>query len=137
MKLDDSGCFFIKRKTDKSIWVALYYKTNYLLKKHPHAKITMIDEKTKKFKDKPYSRNRVFIAFFDKHGRDYIAMKDFTYKETEQMIENDAEEIYDCNDYTSALDLYTKMKETGLSKFYTKKWVEHNYEFVKGQLEKM
>jgi hypothetical protein len=44
--------------------------------------------------------------------------KDVSYKEMEKMITNDSQEIYDFEDS----DLYEKIKETGLDKFYTKKW---------------
>jgi len=57
--------------------------------------------------------------------------KDVSYKEMEKIITNDSQEIYDFEDS----DLYEKMKETGLDKFYTKKWFKTNFDFVKGQLD--
>lgn len=136
MKLQDFGSFIVKRK-DNSIWTIIYFKTNYLLKKHPNYKLTTLDEKTKKFKVKNHSPNKAWFAVFDKHGRDGISLKDSTYKETEQFIKKDSQEIYNYSDYTNSLDLYIKMKESGLNKFYTKKWVESNYNFIKSQLDKL
>ena len=60
--------------------------------------------------------------------------KDVSYTEIEKMITKDSQEIYDFEDFTE-LDLYEKMKETGLDKFYTKKWFKKNFDFVKGQLD--
>ena len=59
--------------------------------------------------------------------------KDVSYKEMEKMITKDSQEIYDFEDS----DLYEKMKETGLDKFYTKKWFKTKIDFVKGQLDTM
>lgn len=47
------------------------------------------------------------------------------------MITKDSQEIYDFEDS----DIYEKMKETGLDKFYTKKWFKTNSDFVKKQLD--
>ena len=46
-------------------------------------------------------------------------------------------ESYNYDDYAKSLDLYNKMKESasGLDKFYTKKWFDNNYKFIKRQLE--
>ena len=53
------------------------------------------------------------------------------------MIKKNAVEYYNYDDYAKSLDLYNKMKEStsGLDKFYTKKWFDNNYKFIKRQLE--
>ena len=76
------------------------------------------DMKTKQFKEKNHSPNKIWGVFFDNKGRDYVMDKDVSYKEMEKMITKDSQEIYDFEDS----DLYEKMKETGVDKFYTKKW---------------
>jgi len=137
MKLNDFGAFFIKRKKDKSVWTALYYKTNFMLKLNPNAKTSIYDEKTRSFKVKKHSPNKAWIVFFDKDGRDYISMKEFTYKEIEKMITQDLDKLYDATEYQTSLDLFKKMKEDDpkLRSFYTKKWFEHKYKFIKQQLD--
>jgi len=135
--LNDFGAFFIKRKKEKSVWTALYYKTNFMLKQNPNAKTSIYDEKTRSFKVKKHSPNKAWIAFFDKNGRDFISMKEFTYKEIKEMIAQDLDKLYDANEYETSLDLWKKMKEDDpkLSSFYTKKWFEQKYEFIKRQLD--
>jgi hypothetical protein len=130
MIFKDYGCFFIKKK-DKSIWIVIYYKTNYLLKKQPNVKFPSFDVKTKQFKEKKHLPNKIWGVFFDNKGRDHLMDKDVSYKEMEKMITIDSQEIYDFEDS----DLYEKIKETGLDKFYTKKWFKTNFDFVKGQLD--
>ena len=53
------------------------------------------------------------------------------------MIKKNEVEYYNYDDYAKSLDLYNKMKESasGLDKFYTKKWFDNNYKFIKRQLE--
>ena len=130
MIFKDVGCFFIKKK-DKSIWIVIYSKTNYLLKKYPNVKFASFDVKTKQFKEKKHGPNKIWGVFFDNKGKDHLMDKDVSYKEMEKIITNDSQEIYDFEDS----DLYEKMKETGLDKFYTKKWFKTNLDFVKGQLD--
>jgi hypothetical protein len=134
MIFKDIGCFFIKKK-DKSIWIVIYFKTNYLLKKNPNIKFPFFDIKTNQFKEKKHSPNKIWGVFFDNKGRDYLMVKDVSYKEMEKMITTDSQEIYNFEDSDSDSDLYEKMKETGLDKFYTKKWFKKNFDFVKGQLD--
>jgi hypothetical protein len=130
MIFKDYGCFFIKKK-DKSIWIVIYYKTNYLLKNHPNIKLSYFDMKTNQFKEKKHLPNKIWGVFFDNKGIDYVMDKDVSYKEMEKMITKDSQEIYDFDDS----ELYEKMKETGLDKFYTKKWFKTNFDFVKKQLD--
>ena len=59
-------------------------------------------------------------AFFDKNGRDYLMQNNVSAKEMEKMIMLDSEEVYDFNDFSSALELYEKMKESGLKILYEK-----------------
>jgi hypothetical protein len=134
MKFRDVGAFFIKRK-DGEVWRCIYYKTNHLKKMHPEAKLTSFDMKTKEFKTKSYSPNKIFGAFFDKNGRDYVMQDNVSAKEMKKMIMLDSEEVYDFNDFSSAVELYEKMKESGLKKFYTKKWFEKEYKFTEGQID--
>jgi len=129
----DIGCYFTKKK-DGSIWFTIYSKTNHILKKHPNMKLTEFDEKTKEIKEKKHSPNKVWFISFDKDGRSYVAMKDFSLKEFEKVIKKDSDDIYDYNDYNTSLDLYEKVKESGLKSSYTKKWFEDKYKFIKGQL---
>ena len=63
--------------------------------------------------------------------------EDVSYKEMEKMITNDSQEIYDFENYANELELYEKMKETGLNKFYTKKWFKNQYDFIKTQVDIM
>jgi hypothetical protein len=126
MIFKDAGCFFIKKK-DKSIWIVIYSKTNHILKKYPNIKLMYFDMKTKQFKEKNHSPNKIWGVFFDNKGRDYVMDKDVSYKEMEKMITKDSQEIYDFEDS----DLYEKMKETGVDKFYTKKWFKTKIDFVK------
>jgi len=135
MKFDDVGAFFIKRK-DGEVWRCIYYKTNHIKKVHPEAKLGSFDMKTKEFKTKSYSPNKMWGAFFDKNGRDYLMQNNVSAKEMEKMIMLDSEEVYDFNDFSNALELYEKMKESGLKKFYTKKWFEDKYKFTEDQIEK-
>jgi hypothetical protein len=130
MIFKDAGCFFIKKK-DKSIWIVMYFKTNYLLKKNPNIKFPSFDVKTNQFKEKKHLPNKIWGVFFDNKGRDHLMDKDVSYKEMEKIITNDSQEIYDFEDS----DLYEKMKETGLDKFYTKKWFKTNFDFIKRQLD--
>jgi len=134
MIFKDVGCFFIKKK-DKSIWIVIYSKTNYLLKKYPNVKFASFDVKTKQFKEKKHVSNKIWGVFFDNKGIVYEMDKDVSYKEMEKMITTDSQEIYNFEDSDSDSDLYKKMKETGLDKFYTKKWFKKNFDFVKGQLD--
>jgi len=85
MKFDDVGAFFIKRK-DGEVWRCIYYKTNHIKKVHPEAKLGSFDMKTKEFKTKSYSPNKMWGAFFDKNGRDYLMQNNVSAKEMEKMI---------------------------------------------------
>ena len=133
MNFKDTGCFFIKKK-DKSIWIVIYFKTNHLLKKYPNVKFPSFDIKTNQFIEKKHVSNKIWGVFIDNKGKNHLMDKDVSFTEIEKMITKDSQEIYDFEDFTE-LDLYEKMKETGLDKFYTKKWIKKNFDFVKGQLD--
>ena len=74
---------------------------------------------------------------FDKIGRDGPWPEDVSKNELEKIIKNISVEYYNYDDYPNSFDLYSKMKESasGLNKFYTKKWFDNNYNFIKKQLE--
>lgn len=132
MKLNNYGAFFMKMQ-DKSIWIVIYFKTNYLLNKKP---------KIPNFNEKP---NTIFAVFFDKNGRDYIGnsipllkfkdmlkIKKETSKNTEKASQN-VVEVYDYNDNTPE-EMHTNMNASGMAKFYSKKWFIKQYTFIKGQI---
>lgn len=122
MSLDDKGSFFMK-KVDGSVWIVIYSKTNYLLK----SSNPIIRENKKP--------NKIFAGLFDKDGRDYI-IHNMPIKEFKTKILNNKEnsEIYDYNKNTSK-EIYDKMKDSGLDKFYTKKWFDKQYNFIKEQIK--
>ena len=136
MKLKNKGCFFAKDKKNDILFI-IYVKTNEILKKKPNVKLLYIDEKTKKFKKKSHSPNKIWFVMFDKIGRDGPWPEDVSKNELEKIIKNISVEYYNYDDYPNSFDLYTKMKESasGLNKFYTKKWFDNNYNFIKRQLE--
>ena len=113
MKLGNKGAFFIK-KEDDSIWILIYCRNNYLLKTQPYSN------------EKP---NKIFAAFFDKNGRDYIR-HNISIKEFKASLNTGY--IYDYNEST-AKEMYEKMKKSGIDKFYTKSWFEKQYNFIKEQ----
>ena len=45
--------------------------------------------------------------------------------------------IYNYDDYPNSDELYTKMKESGLDKLYTKKWFDKQFKFIGNQLNEM
>ena len=102
----------------------------------PEPKLSSFDVKTKEFKTKSYLPNKMWGVFFDKNGRDYVMQDNVSAKEMEKNIMVDSDEVYDFNDFSSAVELYEKMKESGLKKFYTKKWFEKEYKFIEGQIER-
>jgi hypothetical protein len=134
MKLKNKGCFFAKDKKNDILFI-IYVKTNEILKKKPNVKLLYIDEKTKKFKQKSHSPNKIWFVMFDKIGRDGPSLEDVSKNEFEKIIKNISVEYYDYGDYPNSFDLYSKMKESSLNKFYTKKWFESNYNFIKRQLD--
>jgi len=136
MKLKNKGCFFAKNKKNDILFI-IYIKTNEILKKKPNVKLLYIDEKTKKFKQKSHSPNKIWFVMFDKIGRDGPWPEDVSKNELEKIIKNISVEYYNYDDYPNSFDLYSKMKESasGLNKFYTKKWFDNNYNFIKKQLE--
>jgi hypothetical protein len=107
------------------------------LKKHPDFKLSYIDPKTKTMKKKPHSPNKIWFAIFDKNGRDYLSPKDFTNSAFMKQMKKISSEIYNYDDYPNSDELYTKMKESGLEKLYTKKWFEKQYKFIGNQLKSM
>ena len=72
---------------------------------------------------------------FDKIGRDGPWPEDVLSSVFMEMIKNNSVEYYNYDNYINSFDLYTKMKESGLNKFYTKKWFDNNYKFIKRQLD--
>jgi hypothetical protein len=103
----------------------------------PNVKLSYFDKKTKTYKQKSHSPNKIWFVMFDKIGRDGLSPKDVSNSAFEKMIKKNAVEYYNYDDYAKSLDLYNKMKESasGLDKFYTKKWFDNNYKFIKRQLE--
>ena len=128
IKFQDYGALFLKRK-DGSIWRSLYSKTDYLRKKRPKIELTYFDYKTKEFKQKPHSPNMIWYILIDKNGRDYIR-HNISIKEFKTSLNTG--DIYDYNKST-AKEMYEKMKESGIDKFYTKSWFEKQYNFIKEQ----
>lgn len=137
MKLKNKGCFFVKDKNNDVLFI-IYVKTNEILKKMPNVKLSYFDEKTKKFKQKSHSQNKIWFVMFDKIGRDGPSQKDVSKSEFEKLIKKYSVEYYNYDDYPNPDDLYSKMKESksGLDKFYTKKWFSNNFQFIKNQLLK-
>ncbi len=111
--------------------------TNELRKKHPDFKLSYIDPKTKTMKKKPHSPNKIWFAIFDKNGRDYLSPKDFTNSAFIKQMKKKSSEIYNYDDYPNSDELYTKMKESGLDKLYTKKWFDKQFKFIENQLKDM
>jgi hypothetical protein len=92
----------------------IYFKTNYLLKTQQNSN------------EKP---NKIFAAYFYKNERDYIS-NNISIKEFKTSL--NIKYIYDYNEST-AQEMYEKMTEFGIDKFYTKKWFEEQYNFLKKQ----
>jgi len=111
--------------------------TNEILKKHPDFKLHKFDNKTKTVKEKPPLPNKIWYVGFDKYGRDYPSAEVFSKSEFMKNLEKIGGEIYNYNDYPNSSDLYKKIKESGLSKSYTKKWFDNNYKFIDNQLKKI
>ena len=136
MRLGKRGCIFLKTK-ENDILTIIYVNTNELRKKHPDFKLSYIDPKTKTIKKKPHSPNKIWFAIFDKNGRDFLSPKDFSNSAFLKQMKKVSSEIYNYDDYSNPSELYTKMKESGLEKLYTKKWVEKQYKFIGNQLKDM
>ena len=136
MRLGKRGCIFLKTK-ENDILTIIYVNTNELRKKHPDFKLSYIDPKTKTIKKKPHSPNKIWFAIFDKNGRDYLSPKDFSNSAFLKQMKKVSSEIYNYDDYSNPSELYTKMKESGLEKLYTKKWFEKQYKFIGNQLKDM
>jgi len=143
MRLGKKGCLFLKTKDDdkffgkSNILVIIYVNTNELRKKHPDFKLSYFNPKTKTMKRKPHSTNKIWFAIFDKNGRDYLSPKDFTNSAFMKQMKKISSEMYSYFDYPNPSELYTKMKESGLDKFFTKKWFEKQYKFIENQLKSM
>jgi hypothetical protein len=73
---------------------------------------------------KPHSPNKIWFEIFNKNGRDYLSPKDFTNSAFMKQMNKISSEIYNYDDYSNPDNLYTKMKESGLEKLFTKKWFE-------------
>ena len=116
MRIEDKGAFFVQ-KSDKSIWLVLYFKNNYLLKLHP---------------EKQEQPNKIFSVLFDKSGHDYIGhnISPTVFKSS---ITVNSDGIYDYKD-TTATELYEKMRPSDT--FYSKKWFDQQYKFINKQLSK-
>jgi hypothetical protein len=136
MKIGKKGCLFLKTK-ENDILTIIYVNTNELRKKHPDFKLSYIDPKTKTMKKKPHSPNKIWFAIFDKNGRDYLSPKDFSNSAFLKQMKKISSEIYNYDDYPNPSELYTKMKESGLEKLYTKKWFDKQYKFIGNQLKDM
>jgi hypothetical protein len=136
MRLGKKGCLFLKTK-ENDILTIIYVNTNELRKKHPDFKLSYIDPKTKTIKKKPHSPNKIWFAIFDKNGRDFLSPKDFTNSAFMKQMKKISSEIYNYDDYPNPSELYTKMKESGLEKLYTKKWFDKQYKFIGNQLKDM
>ena len=138
MKLKNKGCFFVKDKNNDVLFI-IYVSTNNIIKKHPDAKLSYIDKKTKTYRQKPHSPNKLWFVMFDKNGRDYLSPEDVSSSKLEKLIKKNTVESYNYDDYSNPDDLYIKMKESklGLDKFYTKKWFSKNYKFIKNQLHSL
>ena len=115
MRIEDKGAFFVQ-KSDRSIWIVLYFRNNYLLKIHPERS------------DHP---NKIFFALFDKSGTDYIG-HNITLDVFKTSLTTKSIGIYNYKD-TTANELYELINP---DKFYSKKWFEKQYNFIKGQLAK-
>ena len=85
MKLKSKGAFFVKDKKNDILFI-IYIRTNNIIKKHPEAKLLYIDEKTKKFKKKSHSPNKICFVMFDKNGRDYLSPEDVSSSKLEKLI---------------------------------------------------
>ncbi len=136
MRLGKKGCLFLKTK-ENDILTIIFVNTNELRKKHPDFKLSYIDPKTKTMKKKPHSPNKIWFAIFDKNGRDFLSPKDFSNSAFLKQMKKVSSEIYNYDDYSNPSELYTKMKESGLEKLYTKKWFEKQYKFIGNQLKDM
>lgn len=143
MRIGKKGCLFLKTKDDDkffgnlNILTIIYVNTNELRKKHPDFKLSYIDPKTKTIKKKSHSPNKIWFAIFDKNGRDFLSPKDFTNSAFMKQMKKISSEIYNYDDYPNSDELYTKMKESGLEKLFTKKWFEKQYKFIGNQLKSM
>ena len=140
MKLKNKGCFFLKiKKYEKSrrtdIIIIIYIKTNEILKKNPNIKLSYVDKKTNKIKQKSHSPNKIWFVMFDRFGRNGPWPEDVSKSVFMEMIKNNSVEYYNYDDYINSFDLFTKMKESCLNKFYTKKWFDNNYKYIKRQLD--
>jgi hypothetical protein len=111
MRLSDKGAFFVK-KDDGSIWMAFYFKNNYLLKHN------------KKMMETPLS-NKLFAVLIDDKGKDYI-WHNSSIKDFEKSITTKTKDLYP---YTEK-NIYEKMGD----KKYTKKWFEDKCAFIQTQL---
>jgi hypothetical protein len=136
MKLKSKGAFFARNKENDILFI-IYVSTNDIIKKHPEAKLSYIDKKTKTYKQKSHSPNKLWFVMFDKNGRDYLSPEDVSSSKLEKLIKKNTVESYNYDDYSNPDDLYIKMKgsKLGLDKFYTKKWFSKNYKFIKNQLQ--
>lgn len=135
MKLKSKGAFFARNKENDILFI-IYVSTNDIIKKHPEAKLSYFDKKTKKFMKKSHSPNKIWFVMFDKIGRDGPWPEDVSKNEFEKIIKKYSVESYNYDDYSNPDDLYIKIKESklGLNKFYTKKWFSNNFQFIKNQL---
>lgn len=115
MKLKDFACYFIKTD-DHKVLLLCYYKTNIMPKEVPAER-------------RP--PNRVYGVVFDK-GIDYVMSEPITYNKFKVWFESLPGDKYDLADYKAA-SMYELMKELGAGKYYTKKWVEGQYNFINKQ----
>jgi hypothetical protein len=109
IKLHDYGCFFIKVKDNDEIYIALYIKTNYMMK-----------HKKKMVPKQFLVPNKLYTVIFDQHGADFIAAEPVPPADFEKMLIEGSKEFYDFKEYKNAEELYNKMKASGLKKRYNK-----------------
>ena len=135
---DDYGCFFIQIKQPREVGFVIYVKTNYLLKHHPKFKLNYFDDKTKKMATKQFSRNHLFYYGFS--GKDCVggeAIQEYTLDEFKKLFRKNVEGLYNYNEYPSSDELYATMKSSkpGISRDFTKKWFEEQYQFIEKEFK--
>ena len=67
----------------------------------------------------------------------YRSKNTFTSSAFIKQMKKISSEMYSYDDYPDPDNLYTKMKESGLDKLFTKKWIEKQYKFIGNQLKDM
>jgi hypothetical protein len=125
MKFHDYGAFFCKMH-DNTIWVAIYIKTNYILKHAPHHKIHYLDGRN--IKEKNHVKNKIWGAHYDRKWFAYEMEKDLSYKEMEQRLTSYSLQNYEYDPTDE--HLYEKIKVPG----YGKTMFDKQCKFIEQQL---